>query len=115
MCEYLSEFLFKDTILINHFKGQLNLHVLALIGMMNRHGDPTVKLYPDYGCLFERAKSYYLLIVFGSGVLLLSIQSGQPCLSPRIRAGTAQWLVCRTLPTGVIPKSNTFSTQCYFI
>lgn len=53
------------------------------------------------------AESYYLLIVFGSGVLLLFIQSSQPRLSPRVRAGSAHRFVCCTLPAGVISEGNT--------
>lgn len=67
------------------------------------------------GIVLVLTESYYLLIVFGSGVLLLFIQSSQPRLSPSVRAGSAHRFVCCTLPTGVISKGNTVSTQCYFI
>lgn len=57
--------------------------------------------------------SAYLLVVFGGGVLLLSVQSGEPRLSPRVRAGAAHRFVRGALPTRVVPESKTFSKHCY--
>lgn len=57
--------------------------------------------------VLKPSKCFYLLIIFGSGVLFLSVQSSQSRLSPCIRAGTAQWFVCCALPTGVVSGGNT--------
>lgn len=62
-------------------------------------------------CFWNRGKSYYLLIVFGSGVLFLFIQCSQPCLSACVWAGAAQWLVCSTLSNGIKSRGNTALSQ----
>lgn len=77
------------------------------------------KLYPGLQlwisnirmCFWNWEKSYYLLIVFGSGVLFLFIQCSQPCLSARVWAGAAQWLVCSTLSNGIKSRGNTALSQ----
>lgn len=62
-------------------------------------------------------RCYYLLVVFGCGVLFLFIHSSQPRFSPGVGAGAAQWLVCCTLSAGIVSKYNTMllNLACVFL
>lgn len=118
MFEYISEFLlqnFKDKILILSNLSKVHSYLPSACPQWN-----VIKidvwwsislrqsfLQPYESSKRDCAESYYLLIVFGSGVLLLFIQSSQPRLSPRVRAGSAHRFVCCTLPAGVISEGNT--------
>lgn len=90
-----------------HYKNRYNVHKYK------------GKLYPGLQlwisnirmCFWNWEKSYYLLIVFGSGVLFLFIQCSQPCLPACVWAGAAQWLVCSTLSNGIKSRGNTALSQ----
>lgn len=101
-----------DSNTVNCLKVHLNLHLLSLIQQLYCIQNGSFRLITRECASLNWSESYYLLIVFGSGVLFLFIQSSQPRLPPCIRAGVAQGFVCCTLSTEVISRGNTDHSHC---